>query len=71
MRKQPTRKIIVVVELGGQKVPVEFSQEEFAGVQKYARARHCNEAEICKESAMDAFLERWRVANIIKFPAQT
>jgi hypothetical protein len=46
MNEQPTRKIIVPVELAGETFPIEFSQREYALSEEVANAQGC--ADIAK-----------------------
>jgi hypothetical protein len=65
MNEQPTRNIIVVVELGGKKIPVEFSQKEYAFSEEVANAHGRSVAELVRDAAVEFVKHR----KIIKFLA--
>jgi hypothetical protein len=74
MNEQPTRKIIVPVELAGETFPIEFSQREYALSEEVADAQGCSVAELVRDAAVE-FVRRADIAKarrkIIKFPRLT
>ena len=62
MNEQPTRKIIVPVELAGETFPIEFSQREYALSQEVAIAQGCSVAELVRDAAVE-FVRRADIAK--------
>ena len=68
MNKEP-RNIVVIVTLDGEKIPVEFSQEEYSAIEEAASAEGYSVAGVAEEAAREGAYEHMARQRIIEVPS--